>query len=297
MNVLIIIPTYNASKYMDYIESNILALKERSKILIIDNNSQDDTLLNLDKLKKRYSEIEIIKNKENFGPGFAFNQGILYGEKNNYSYAYIVDQDSKVITDSINILITEADKLKNDFSFLASTVKCEKNGTILNYFRANLNNDMSFYFVPNRKYIKEHKININAAGYTGILLNLEMTKAFGVHINTSLFIGYDDYDFTYRLNKIQPGYLITSSYITHPDKRLKYKNLFWQFVLNHVRQFITGDNYRVQQASKNYIYMIYNYGNKRSKFIKLNLLLMLSRIIDKKKYINTRKYLEQISKE
>lgn len=297
MKILTIIPTYNASKYIEYIEKNIEILKEISTVLIIDNCSQDETLEKLDKLKEKYIDIEIIKNKENYGPGFAFNQGILYGEENNYTYAYIVDQDSKVNKESIEVLLEEANILENEFSFLASAVRCEKNGEILNYFRAEINKYISFYFIPTKKYIKNKKVNINAAGYTGILFNLILTKEYNIHINTNLFIGYDDYDFTYRLNNVKPGYLITSSYITHPNKRIKYKNLFWQVVMNYVRQFIKSNNFRDQQASKNYIYMIHNYGNKISNFTKLKFLILISRILNKKVYLNTKKYINQILKE
>ncbi|MEK3769943.1 glycosyltransferase [Paenibacillus sp. FSL R5-0887] len=286
MDTLIIFVTFNPGSYIDYLNKNInliLNNSEHTQVIVIDNSTDRAGIMELIDNYKYSKRFNYILNEVNNGPGSGFNQGIRYAITNQYKYCYLVDQDSLIDVESLESLIIFANTSNIDFSFLSSKVLCEKNLTELYYFRANFNKNMSIFFSKKKNY-KEKYFKVNAAGYTGLFLDLDTIKRNNIFINEDLFIAFDDYDFTYRLSKVNEGYVVTDSYITHPNKRLKYNSYFGQFILNYLRQIPFSEDFRKLKSSRNYMYLIDEYGSQKSKFIKLNLIIYLFKYIDRDVY-------------
>ena len=73
--VTIQIVTYNSLKYLPFMLESIFNQTYRDfQVLVIDNNSQDETV---DFIKKNYSEVTVFQNKKNLGFSKANNQGIM----------------------------------------------------------------------------------------------------------------------------------------------------------------------------------------------------------------------------
>lgn len=281
MNTIVILVTFNPGKYIDYVNDNIktiLEMNENVDFLLIDNSTEKQQITDLINKYKSEDHFKYIVNSSNKGPGSGFNQGIKYAIYHKYDYCYLVDQDSKVNKSSIEKLMNYA-KYNIEFSFLTSKVLSESENKILNYFRVRFNNRMSYYFVNNSKYENE-LIEVDAAGYTGVFLNLNLIDKNNIYINEQMFIAYDDYDFTYRLSRISKAYIITDSSITHPNKRTRYNSRMSQFIFNYIRQIPYSNNFRKNKAAQNYMYMIHNYGSSFAKFIKLNLIICMIGVIN-----------------
>lgn len=70
--------------------------------IIIDNNSQDETV---ETIKKKYSFCKLVTSKENLGFGKANNIGLQYAIDNNYDFVYLLNQDAWIFPDTLSILI------------------------------------------------------------------------------------------------------------------------------------------------------------------------------------------------
>lgn len=82
--ISIVIPTINEEKNINKTLNKISKIKEilDSEIIIVDDNSQDDTL----KIVKSFNEklnVKIIQNKNKLGLGYALNKGFKFS-KNNF---------------------------------------------------------------------------------------------------------------------------------------------------------------------------------------------------------------------
>ena len=106
----IIIVSFNA---VDYLKRTIESIKKHTrfpyKIVIVDNNSNYETISFLNSLKND-KEIEIIFNSENFGFGFACNQGFRKGKS---KYVCFLNSDIIVTDFWLNRLIEIFEKKIN----------------------------------------------------------------------------------------------------------------------------------------------------------------------------------------
>lgn len=90
--VCFVILNYNSFDYtMACIKSLFKQTYKNFDILIIDNNSIDDSI---EKLSKLFSQIKIIKNKKNLGFAGGCNVGIKYAIKENFDYIFLLNNDT-----------------------------------------------------------------------------------------------------------------------------------------------------------------------------------------------------------
>lgn len=107
--VSIIIPAYNEESTIEAVVNKVLKQRCIGEIIIIDDNSKDNTLNILKKSKFRRSNIEIIKHKKNFGKGGAIVSGI---KRAKYPYILIQDADLEYNPDDYKILLKKAGQKK-----------------------------------------------------------------------------------------------------------------------------------------------------------------------------------------
>jgi len=112
MNLSIIIVSYNVE---EYIISCIQSIYKHSKsnntfeIIVVDNNSSDNSV---DKIKNEYPQINLIKNRKNYGYSVAANQGAI---ESKGEYILFLNPDTLLIENSIDILIKKAKSIKELF--------------------------------------------------------------------------------------------------------------------------------------------------------------------------------------
>lgn len=83
------------STYVDY------------EIIVVDNNSVDDSV---EKLRKLTDEIVLIESKENLGFSYGCNIGIKYAEKNGFDYVLLLNNDTEIDSKMIENLINNIGK-------------------------------------------------------------------------------------------------------------------------------------------------------------------------------------------
>ncbi len=105
--VSIVIPTYNQWEYTKQAIESIKRFTDYNyEIIIVDNASTDGTIAEL----KKYPEIKVIANKENFGFPKAINQGVL---ESKGDYILLLNNDVIVTQNWLSRMIEVADMQEN----------------------------------------------------------------------------------------------------------------------------------------------------------------------------------------
>jgi GT2 family glycosyltransferase len=140
VKVFSVIVTYNALKWIkDCLDSVILD----TTIVIVDNQSSDDTL---SYIEKNYKGIIVLRQKENLGFGKANNIGISYALKNGADYLLLLNQDAKMEGNTIAKLVN-FQKSNTKYGIL-TLVHCDWSGQFLeaSFSRyINYKNNENFY--------------------------------------------------------------------------------------------------------------------------------------------------------
>jgi GT2 family glycosyltransferase len=102
-NCAVIVVTYNGKKeWYDKCFRSLLTSSVSLKIIVIDNNSTDDTV---DYIHTHFPEIKIIENDTNYGFARANNIGLKIAYENNTNYYFLLNQDAWVERNTIEELI------------------------------------------------------------------------------------------------------------------------------------------------------------------------------------------------
>ena len=182
------------------IESILNSTNSNFKIILVDNESDNKKVKNF----KFRNEIEIIQNKKNEGFSKANNIGIDYALKNNYDYTILINNDTIVEKNLIEVLLKTA-QAKN-FSVVQPLIlnyngkEIWNAGGRINYFFGN--------FITRKKLgnslNSSHELT---EWFTGCccLFKTEIFKDIG-KLDERFFAYYEDVDFSLRLKKY--GYKI-----------------------------------------------------------------------------------------
>lgn len=117
--ISIIIPVYNAEKYLERcIESVVASLGEISgEILLIDNNSSDNSLALLKKMQKEYPKVIRVLQCNTPGASAVRNFGIREAQG---KYIWFIDADDIIRSDAVRKLVETAEKNKADITMMGA---------------------------------------------------------------------------------------------------------------------------------------------------------------------------------
>ena len=91
--ILIIIPTYNESLNIKKIVDIIITIDEAYNILVVDDNSPDNTHGIVNKISQQNNRVHLIKRNSKSGIGTAYCTGFEYAIKNKYDKVVQIDAD------------------------------------------------------------------------------------------------------------------------------------------------------------------------------------------------------------
>ena len=189
------------------IESILNSTNSNFKIILVDNESDNKKVKNF----KYRNEIKIIQNKKNEGFSKANNIGIDYALKNNYDYTILINNDTIVEKNLIEVLLKTA-QAKNLSVVQPLILKYNSKviwnaGGRINYFFGN--------FITRKKVGNSLNSSQELTEWlTGCccLFKTKIFKEIG-KLDESFFAYYEDVDFSLRLKK--HGYKIGFTSKTH----------------------------------------------------------------------------------
>ena len=91
--ILIIIPTYNEKNNIENIINKIISIDSNYHILVIDDNSPDETYLAVRDFSKINHNVKLLLRLNRGGIGTAYCEGFDYAIKNEYSKIIQIDAD------------------------------------------------------------------------------------------------------------------------------------------------------------------------------------------------------------
>lgn len=127
-NLYCIIATYNGENHIHECLNSLRTSNYLHRVVIVDNNSQDDTIKII---QTEYPEVELIKLEYNVGFGKANNIGIKYAYEKGADYFFLLNQDAYVQENTFSELVY-AEKRNVGFGIL-SPLHLNGNGDHFDY--------------------------------------------------------------------------------------------------------------------------------------------------------------------
>lgn len=99
---IILIPAFNAARYLDKLVTRIENTVPSVDILVINDGSTDDTGTIAESLN-----CNVLSNKINRGKGYSLKRGFVYAIDKNYDYLITIDADLQHLPEEINIFLNK----------------------------------------------------------------------------------------------------------------------------------------------------------------------------------------------
>ncbi len=166
MRVYLVIVTFNGVSWIENCINSILHCSIPIKLIVVDNNSTDDTV---SFIKENYPNITLLKQSKNLGFGQANNIGLSYALNQGAAYVFLLNQDAYLEKDTIEKLI-EVHK-KNDNYGILSPIHLNGKGDKLDqnfshYVNYNANPDFYSDFILKKPLSEVYAVPfVNAAGW------------------------------------------------------------------------------------------------------------------------------------
>lgn len=255
-NVCGVVITYNGS---DKIAQTLEKLKQNvNRIIVVDNNSQDNTLMIIHSLK--LDNIYVLENKTNIGVAAALNMGAKYAKKLGFPWILTMDQDS-ILEENV---IEEMSKVYAAFSNdVKEKIACLAPIPILNG-EIDISKNFDYYY-------KDYVIT------SGNLVDLNYLDIIGGY-EEKLFIDSIDFDFSLKLRELNLLIIQCTKAIMHHELgELVEMKLFGVVYKIHIHSSL-----RKYYMSRNHIYILKRFSKSNLKFcIKktLSYILFIAQVI------------------
>ncbi len=218
-NIVAIVVTYNRKELLKKnIEALLCQNTSNFDIYIIDNASTDGT--------KEYISDYIAANKvqylntgKNLGGAGGFNFGINEACKAGYDYIWIMDDDTIPFKDCLNELMSADKVLDGNYGFLSSVALWKDNTPCKMNRQKSINN-----WYDDAQYLKFSLLRIFHATFVSFFVKRETVEKYGLPIK-EFFIWGDDVEYSNRLSKAYPCYVVGSSQVLHDTANNEGSNI------------------------------------------------------------------------
>jgi rhamnosyltransferase len=197
-------------------------------VYVVDNGSDESSILILDKIDNLFNNVKVEKLYENKGIGHALNLGISKAKELGYIWLLTMDQDSLIDKNMIHEFIVAIKKHPNIYSLTPNI--------IVNNLKSTVKDSSVEYAIT-----------------SGNLVNLTVFDTIGKY-NEDLFIDCVDFDFSLRLRKLGFKILrVSKASMEHElgePKDIPKIILKFYTIHSHIRRYY---------MARNLLYMIKNY--------------------------------------
>jgi rhamnopyranosyl-N-acetylglucosaminyl-diphospho-decaprenol beta-1,3/1,4-galactofuranosyltransferase len=212
-----VVVTYNRKDLLAQCLDAVLAQTQRPQaVYVIDNASTDGTGQMVGEL---YSARVIYERlAENIGGAGGFRHGIKRAFDDHYDWIWVMDDDAQPTAECVEILLRHA---VAGVGFVAPMI-LDRNRRpqayhhkVLHRRADSIRTSWSAAKVPGQCGLEE-KIPLDASAFVGPLINRIAIEAKGLP-RAEYFILYDDHEYTYRISRGFPSYLVPCATILHFD--------------------------------------------------------------------------------
>lgn len=273
--VAAVVVTYNRKKLLS---ENIGALLKQSYkdcvIIIIDNNSSDGTYELLKPLIDQ-GKIKYYNTGKNLGGAGGFQYGIKIAAQSGYEYIWVMDDDCIPTETALEVFMDYDKKLMGKYGFLSSKV---------------LWKDMSLCYMNiqretvtrNLKKLDNKLIQVSMASFVSLFIRTSVVKEVGLPIK-EFFIWTDDWEYTRRISRKYPSYVVTDSVVVHKsasniganiysdsyERIARYNYLYRNDVYLYKREGLKGILYEIVRLSSHVVKVLLKANDHKLERIKL----------------------------
>ncbi|MBE6049619.1 MAG: glycosyltransferase family 2 protein [Clostridium sp.] len=199
--VYIILVNYNGVEHtLECIESLQKINYKNFKIIVVDNASFDDCC-NI--VSKKYKDVYCIQSSENLGFAAGNNIGIKVALKEKADYILLLNNDTTVEKNFLNILVDEQFK-STEVGVTISKIKNYYNRNIIWYAGGDIDlfkaNTIIYGLREEDKGQFNTKKEVGFASGCCMLINREVIENVG-YLDESYFLYYEDTDYSVRIRK------------------------------------------------------------------------------------------------
>ncbi len=192
MKLSIIIPVYNAEKYLEKCMKSIFDNIENSfEVILINDGSKDNSLKIIKELMKKYKNIELIDNSNN-GVSYSRNLGIKKAKGNYIMFVDADDELKKNWFDKINRYMTENYDIVYFSKYNLDSNKNDLLKYIIGYNKENICIAGPYSKIFRKEFIEKNNILFNDKIINGedMLFNIEaLSKAKKIQsINEPIYL-------------------------------------------------------------------------------------------------------------
>lgn len=281
--VVAITVTYNR---FNTLEKNLEALEKQiypiEKIIVVDNNSNDENKNKLKNYIKNKKNIEVIWKDKNYGGAGGFHYGVKHAYENyNVDWYWIMDDDAYPRTDCLKKMLENSSK--KDIGFLAPSIFGIDYKEYQTYHHKKITKNKCRDLTLINEYKNFPKIfEVDADAFVGPMFSRKAIKEVGFP-DKDLFIYGDDVEYTFRVTRKFKGYIVKNAIIDHQDVIVK----------NGVSE--PKSWWKNYYSIRNRIFFVYKYAeNPIQKFLGISYMLIqvfiaIAGCLIKKDYKNYRK--------
>lgn len=176
------------------------------QIIIVDNNSSDGTQDVLQQFIER-KQILYFNTGANLGGAGGFSYGIRLAAEAGYEYIWVMDDDCIPQETALEVLMEKDQKMEGKYGFLSSKVLWKDLSICnMNIQRETLTRKVKDF---------DHKlIPAVMASFVSLFLKAAVVKEVGLPIK-DFFIWTDDWEYTRRISRRYPCYVVPESVVVH----------------------------------------------------------------------------------
>ncbi len=262
-----IVVTYNRKELLEENITHLLAqtLRSRLDIIVIDNASTDGTEESL-QAHIREGDIIYVNTGANLGGAGGFQFGMRYAADHHYDFLWVMDDDSMPTPDALEELIKWDRKLSGNYGFLSSKILWT-DGSVCN---------MNIQKISISKKVTDFTsdcVPVITGTFVSTFFPVKRIYEFGLPIK-EFFLWCDDLEYTRRISRKYPCFLINKSTVVHKSG-------------TNIGSNIAIDDYerlgRYRYAYRNEIYFFRREGLRGWIYCFCRLFLHIARVILKAK--------------
>ena len=219
--IVAVVVTYNRCELLKECIEALRSIEEKIDIMVVDNASTDNTSEIVSKYSND-SNFLYYNTGKNIGGAGGFNYGIKRAYKLGYDYIWIMDDDTIVNEDTLQKLVDTANSVQDKFGWLSSlALWTDGKECVMNY------HEVAMDWNREKKNILNGRLLCQAATFVSLFLNRKAIQEQGLPIK-EYFIWGDDTEYTKRISREYPCYLVLPSQVTHKMKNNEGTTNLWE---------------------------------------------------------------------
>lgn len=210
-----IVVTYNRVLLLKECIEALTKYADGADILIIDNNSTDNTKETVSHYVDN-QRVFYYNTGKNLGGAGGFNYGLKVAYEKGYDYFWLMDDDTIVEKNTLKELVKAIDIIPDSKFGYLSSIAYWIDGSICIMNDQTPTNDIKG-FNKDKWMIKDGIVRITRSNFVSFFVSKEAVRKVGLPIK-EYFIWGDDSEYSSRVAQSFPCYLVAKSRVTHKMK-------------------------------------------------------------------------------